>query len=643
LCLQTTSIQTIESTFIPPDIDLDMYDFDMYDDNEADNEWKEFLNEFMLPLAGQSDEIDDDADPEYVAEPMPVVDKEELKSVRVSKKELNQLISELLEDSCSAMFDNEPLAKRGESSTTMNAKHQAKTTPQSKIKSQLHSPKASTKIVPRINELNTPPHTVEIPKIVETTPEPLAQAPQHQYYSPMQLQTPQRPGYFTPTAYQSPSTSLNSSIVLSPPQLQHQQIINQDISPSASILVINQNQLEIRSLADSNGAFNSNSIISQGFYSNGFYTLPQFQTVVVQVPTIDLLQNGLNFTSPIAKSSVVNTSENAIEPPPIQPNITDDTKQLLRRESKLKTFDYLNYEQPPTAMKFVQNAKGFTCEQRHVFEEQFRMHCQMSAQNFLQFYAHPKFYNLAESQKSHLLELERVCPKNNITHHSECTKLCNRWERDLAENSEKNQKYIGFLHEEVELDEESFKERKFFKGRFHNRMMEAMLQSSAIIYLSLIPKIPFRAVKFSKIDPTKSELLMIALGMEHANDKIYQELNSKNPIRLREPKITSIASEVVRIFNSFRGHKGMLKIIESYKSHKLMNPIKFYFQHKRAPAVRCGEMETVQLENVQPPMNLRRGVLPKLWEAYKFSHERVGFQISVCPVMLNTLAHLFTI
>lgn len=46
LCLQTTAIETIESTFVPPDITTDMYDFDC----DMDHVWKEFLNEFTKPL-----------------------------------------------------------------------------------------------------------------------------------------------------------------------------------------------------------------------------------------------------------------------------------------------------------------------------------------------------------------------------------------------------------------------------------------------------------------------------------------------------------------------------------------------------------------------------------------------------------------
>uniref|UniRef100_A0A1Q3F2G0 Myb-like domain-containing protein n=1 Tax=Culex tarsalis TaxID=7177 RepID=A0A1Q3F2G0_CULTA len=92
LCLQTTAIETIESTFIPPDITTDMYDFDC----DMDLVWKEFLNEFTKPLPNHAED-DDDTDPEYVAADKIPIDREELREVKVSKKELNELVSELIE------------------------------------------------------------------------------------------------------------------------------------------------------------------------------------------------------------------------------------------------------------------------------------------------------------------------------------------------------------------------------------------------------------------------------------------------------------------------------------------------------------------------------------------------------------------
>lgn len=110
-CLATTTIETLESTFVPPDITTDMYDTGH--DNDA--EWNEFLKDFLKPLDTNT-EIDDDGDPEYIADANDpstfffffifseilitiifTVDKEELREVRIPRKELNELISELLE------------------------------------------------------------------------------------------------------------------------------------------------------------------------------------------------------------------------------------------------------------------------------------------------------------------------------------------------------------------------------------------------------------------------------------------------------------------------------------------------------------------------------------------------------------------
>ncbi|XP_065337306.1 GON-4-like protein [Cloeon dipterum] len=90
-----TPLEVFEQSFIPPDITEDMYETDC--DNE---DWKQFLHLFVQPINIVNDIPDDDeADPEYnVLEDHEAVDQEELRAdraVKVSKKEVNELISEL--------------------------------------------------------------------------------------------------------------------------------------------------------------------------------------------------------------------------------------------------------------------------------------------------------------------------------------------------------------------------------------------------------------------------------------------------------------------------------------------------------------------------------------------------------------------
>lgn len=96
LSLSSTPLEVIEEAFIPPDITTDMYDMDCDDDD-----WRDFLKKFTRPL----DEVtkateEEDHDPEYNAEEVEEVDREELrmdKGVKVTRKELNDLIAELFE------------------------------------------------------------------------------------------------------------------------------------------------------------------------------------------------------------------------------------------------------------------------------------------------------------------------------------------------------------------------------------------------------------------------------------------------------------------------------------------------------------------------------------------------------------------
>lgn len=47
LCLETTPIETLESTLVAPDITVDMYDLD----KDVDQHWADFLNEFARPFS----------------------------------------------------------------------------------------------------------------------------------------------------------------------------------------------------------------------------------------------------------------------------------------------------------------------------------------------------------------------------------------------------------------------------------------------------------------------------------------------------------------------------------------------------------------------------------------------------------------
>ncbi|KAL1450684.1 hypothetical protein WDU94_003019, partial [Cyamophila willieti] len=89
------ALEDIEQAFIPPDIDLDMYD-SVIDDQD----WKEFLTEFTKPIDKINTNEDDDTEfiPNLQEEEQ--IDSEEFRrdpGVKVSKKELNELMGELFD------------------------------------------------------------------------------------------------------------------------------------------------------------------------------------------------------------------------------------------------------------------------------------------------------------------------------------------------------------------------------------------------------------------------------------------------------------------------------------------------------------------------------------------------------------------
>ncbi|XP_076652630.1 gon-4 like protein muscle wasted isoform X2 [Halictus rubicundus] len=124
LCLSETPLEQIEQAFIPPDITTDMYDWDC----EIDEDWDNFLKEFTQPLT-QEPVVEDDpeADPEYNIlddEETEFLDKEELradKAVKVTRKELNNLIAELFEFTDTFSKQEQEISKKRRSPENLNS------------------------------------------------------------------------------------------------------------------------------------------------------------------------------------------------------------------------------------------------------------------------------------------------------------------------------------------------------------------------------------------------------------------------------------------------------------------------------------------------------------------------------------------
>ena len=684
--LQTTAIETIENTFIPPDISEDMYEFD----DCIDNDWKVFLNEFMMPLTNT--EEDDDGDPEYIAtDPLPA-DKEELRPVKVSKKELNQLISELLEDQSTLNCDNQMIdfSSMGPPNSSKKSSETSDWTPNNKYKrfrsnpspqNSEKSPKLNTKTFLQ-TDLNTPPRLASLSPVTTDLPETSATFLQKQnikLYAPtmletpikvmattpdqspiLQLQTPQRIGFMTPTLQSplfvpmtppstvpiiptsTPCLPVDSSHIVntfrsvtSSPNLNASFSSPRQNSPS--VLIMNsQNQLEVCRLPDTSAgsSFNSSfNIMNQLYYQNGILQLPQYQSIVIQVPTLDLLQNKLDLSSliPNAIQAITNNETNVSEPEvdssyTEEINLTDDkkNKQMSTRETKWNTFEALNSLPPPKELIYEANAVGFTAQQYKLYEKQMRIHCQLLSQSYMQFYANPKLWQDADAVKLNLISLkEAVRPEVspfNAKYVIDCIELCEGWERELTPNNEHNKKYMQFLYDEIECEDIK---KYFFRGRFHNRFMEYVLSSNAIIYPQLLPDVPFRTTHFLKTEPTNGEIRLLAFGLEHSYKAVNNQLNRLNPKKHRKPTLGAVCRHMHRNFCSFRSAISIMHIVQRLKNCDDMNPVKYFYKYNKAPYMDHNLIDDVDVGNVAAPKNLRRGLLPKTWDKYMFSYERV--------------------
>ncbi|ODM98936.1 GON-4-like protein [Orchesella cincta] len=99
--LNDTPLEDLERRLVPPDITDDMYDW-----GDTDNEdYLAFLKDFLFPGQNIMNEMgdDDEADPEYnvMEDDEDLHDREELRrdrAVKVPKKELNELVAELIEE-----------------------------------------------------------------------------------------------------------------------------------------------------------------------------------------------------------------------------------------------------------------------------------------------------------------------------------------------------------------------------------------------------------------------------------------------------------------------------------------------------------------------------------------------------------------
>lgn len=97
---------------------------------------------------------------------------------------------------------------------------------------------------------------------------------------------------------------------------------------------------------------------------------------------------------------------------------------------------------------------GFTKYQYDLMQQQLRIHVQTLTQTYIQTYCHPELWKMAKKPKEMLVELQTKSKTNDnfkIWNLDKAINLINEWTEELDKDTEENKELMKFLNREVEL------------------------------------------------------------------------------------------------------------------------------------------------------------------------------------------------
>lgn len=92
--------------------------------------------------------------------------------------------------------------------------------------------------------------------------------------------------------------------------------------------------------------------------------------------------------------------------------------------------------------------KGFTQEQHDLLQQQLRMHVQLLAQNYMQFYCHPDLWKYAQKPRDMLLELKERAANDasfNAWNLNSAIELVTGWEQELSVDNVENREMMQLV------------------------------------------------------------------------------------------------------------------------------------------------------------------------------------------------------
>lgn len=197
--------------------------------------------------------------------------------------------------------------------------------------------------------------------------------------------------------------------------------------------------------------------------------------------------------------------------PAKDPEIKAASVKAVRKyiyEDYVRKFEQLR-ELQPVPEDFGGVTTGFTRKQLTILEDQMRVYTQLSVQHFVQTYSHPRLWDKANQFKTNLNDFRNTVNKTSLS-------VCNlenaldfmeRWEQDLSEEKEENEKHIKFIEDQINRGKYGTRNMKNIL-RFPPKIMQAILTEEAFLYPELVPKVAFRCDRHSnESDFAPSEVL----------------------------------------------------------------------------------------------------------------------------------------
>ncbi|XP_017079177.1 uncharacterized protein LOC108113172 [Drosophila eugracilis] len=526
-CLQQTTIEDLQSEFVPPDVEpSDVVENDM---TATDADWMQFLNDFTKPLNNTILGDDDDPinDPEYVAADhleSEYENAEERRDVNISKKELTDLVSELFAG----------LLQEGVSLESIELE-----TPQKFIES------AHVSMAP----------IDQVTRNIDFDDQAVLNANQQD------LQV------YQPSAIPTPCEGNNMGVVMPVPVA----VVQENGTGGSPCKVVN---------IQSDALSVPPELIAVPI--PGQPNCFQLAKVVANNSTLinESFQNVSNVEPLQAPGAPKNNADRYKKP--FDTNFTWEyisVKKHIYSEYEDQFENLRNVK--PVYNSHLARSKGFTQSQHDMLQQQLRIHTQLLSQSYLQTYSHPTLYPMAKKPREMLEELHKKATKDasfNCWNLNEAVQLVRQWEHDLCSDKfkEENEKMMEFINKETDLTDGHTRQ----VPRLAPRIMDLMLDSRVFMYPQYLPRMAFQPKLTQVTAYAPSEYQLIAIGLEKHMTEIQ---TAKRPLRKGADPIRVACKRMAKDTIYGKTARRIFMKIAELRDSEQYNPVKYFLDRERAP------------------------------------------------------------